>query len=478
MSYKCKIIVNNNYSCLMTDDHNVHKTLWSSLRFRAKNYYHSRLYKQKIWDGFDEFYKKKSGRFLTGLLPEIEYALKFKGWTYFIEDNRIFPKLKYDKIDCNFLKIFKPDTDKILRDYQVELVNGFIEKKRCAITAPTSAGKSLTMFCISQVIGNKTPTLILTNKTSLSAQIYDEFLSYNAQNLGRVYDKFNEPNIITVANVQSLHKIEKLIPHFKALLVDEVHELCSKEACEWYLKMTSCSIRACFSATVFKFGGNDKKQKFTLKGHFGPLLKIKSDMAEDGVLTTKKLQESGSLSKANCTFYPVNEPDLLYDIYQDAIVNGIANNWEFHKIVKRLAETRKGRTLILVDRISHGDQLEKMIQGSYWIKGEDDLETRKQVIEVLKSSKENVITIATQGIFNTGINIFLHNLINAAGGKADHQIIQRFGRGLRTASDKDILEYYDFVFNMNPYLRSHSNKRIKILKKEGHEVVVKDSIDF
>ena len=64
--------------------------------------------------------------------------------------------------------------------------------------------------------------------------------------------------------------------------------------------------------------------------------------------------------------------------------------------------------------------------------------------------------------------MFLHQLINAAGGQADHQIIQRMGRGLRVSSDKEDLKYFDFIFDINPYLLEHSKKRIKILKDQGH----------
>jgi len=78
---------------------------------------------------------------------------------------------------------------------------------------------------------------------------------------------------------------------------------------------------------------------------------------------------------------------------------------------------------------------------------------------------------------NTGVNIFINNLVNAAGGQAEHQIIQRFGRGLRTADDKDTLKYYDFIFNINDYLLKHSRNRMKILKKEGHEIIEK-KVDF
>ena len=76
------------------------------------------------------------------------------------------------------------------------------------------------------------------------------------------------------------------------------------------------------------------------------------------------------------------------------------------------------------------------------------------------------------------INVMVHNVINAAGGQADHHIIQRVGRGLRTAGDKDILNYYDFFFHNNEYLTEHSKKRVKMLNSEGHEVSVRDELDF
>ena len=68
-----------------------------------------------------------------------------------------------------------------------------------------------------------------------------------------------------------------------------------------------------------------------------------------------------------------------------------------------------------------------------------------------------------QQILNTGVNFHVHNLVNASGGQANHQIIQRMGRGLRTIDDKEILNYYDFVFKIYDYLEKHSLKRITIL---------------
>ena len=52
------------------------------------------------------------------------------------------------------------------------------------------------------------------------------------------------------------------------------------------------------------------------------------------------------------------------------------------------------------------------------------------------------------------------------------------GRGLRCASDKDVLDYYDFLFRTNQYLEDHSMQRIQVLDNEGHDITIKESIDF
>jgi superfamily II DNA or RNA helicase len=142
-------------------------------------------------------------------------------------------------------------------------------------------------------------------------------------------------------------------------------------------------------------------------------------------------------------------------------------------MVQKLVSIISGRTLILVERIEHGDMLSDLIPQASWVKGEDNSSTRKLVIDQLKHS-ESAVGIATSGIFNTGLNVFVHNLVNCASGQAEHMIVQRMGRGLRTAKDKEICNYYDFLFHNNEYLYKHSMKRIKILQKEGHEVEIKE----
>ncbi len=472
---KTTLKIGNCYSQLLSDNLGLLKILHENMRFREKNYFHSRLYKQKLWDGYTDFFSKKTGKFLTGLLPEVLAALDHIEEPYDTFDQRQEFDFNFKEIDENFLSQFatpgSEDENMSLYDYQVDLTNSLLKYKRGVICAPTAAGKTNIMISILKAIPENCPTLILANKTSLVQQNYEEMMKWGFTNVGRLYGKYKEPDVFTCSTVQSLHKIEPLLGKIKVLIVDEIHEIMSKQPKKFINKMKSCSVRAAVSATPFKFGGKDYCQKWLVKGYFGPVLKSKSI---GGVLTTKHLQERGTLSKAKCIFYPVREPELKHEIYLDEVTRGIAENWDFHKTVSKLAGKLKGRTLILVDRIAHGDALASMLPDALWVQGKDNLETRKNVIEKLKTSKDKIIGISTQQIFNTGINVKIHNLINAAGGQADHQIIQRVGRGLRTADDKDILNYYDFVFHNNEYLKTHSLKRIKIIKKDGHEVIIKD----
>ncbi len=456
--------IENQYSWFHSNDEDIKFILWKALRFRAKGYFHNVRYKMKLWDGYDDFFKRDSGRFLTGLLPEVRRALKYKEVTYTIKDNRAPFEFNVESIDSSFLK---DSGVKELRDYQVEYVNQVIKHHRGLITSPTSSGKTNTMKAIIKALPPKTPTLILANKKSLIDQNYEEIQSLGIDYVGKLYGTEKKPNFITCSTSQSAHLLKPVLPKIKVLIVDEVHEMMSKVPKKVYAALKNCVVRIGMSATAFKFGGKDESQKFEVKGYFGPEF-----VTEDGKLTTKALQERDILSSADCTFYRIGEPQLPYEIYLDAVTKGIAENEYFHKIVTNLVKKLKGRTLIIVERLEHGERLRQMMPQAHWVKGDDDLDTRREVIDKLKHESEDVVAIATSGIFNTGINVFCHNLVNAAGGQADHQIVQRFGRGLRRAIDKENLQYYDFIFEINEYLEKHSWKRVKILEKEGHRVDV------
>jgi superfamily II DNA or RNA helicase len=402
--------------------------------------------------------------FLTGIiLPkeiipflDIEKAKTYKSLSYF-KPMRYIDKIEYtEEKDCACISVDHPD--------QLYLTNNFVVTHNTFI-----------LTSIIKCLPPNTPILVVQNRKSLAIQNYNELIKWGFKNVGRLYHTYNQPNLITVATVQSCSKIAKLLPKFKVLIVDEIHDMMSKTPKAVYKKMINCGIRIGLSATPFKYGESDKVQKYYVKGFFGPILKTSA--TESGILTTKELQDRGRLSKSSCFFIKIKGTKLEHVIYQDAVQHGIVENHYFHDIVENLANKCTGRTLILVDRIQHGDILKYRLPNAFWVKGEDNDEVRQEVIDQLQKAQGNVIAIATQQIFNTGINVFVHNIINSCGGSADHLIIQRMGRGLRIAKDKNGLNYYDFLFENNEYLEKHSEKRISILEKQGHKIKILNSID-
>ncbi len=472
-----QLLVQNTYSWLLTDDTTIKGNLWKKLRFKERGYFHNRAYKQRRWDGYTNFFEPESGRFLTGLLPEVKAALNYWKVPYKVADEREGFDFKWTQIDDQFLNNYLPKGQKpvTLHDYQVDFINQIVKHKRGVIYSPTSSGKTFIMVGSLHTMPS-VPTLVLQNRKDLAIQNYEEIVKWGVPNVGTLWGGSVNPDMVTVATVQSITKMAKLLPKIKVVIVDEIHDMMSKMPKAVYRSLPACCVRVGLSATPFKFGEKDLVQKFFVKGFFGPVLKTSS--TSSGILTTKELQDRNILSRSRCIFYPINEPQIPYDIYQDAVTRGIAESYHFHDVVSTLGKKLKGRTLILVDRLAHGDALQSLIPNSLWVQGKDTPATRKSVIKQLQEAKGDVVGIATQQIFNTGINVFIHNLVNAAGGVADHLIVQRMGRGLRKKDDKEMLNYYDFIFNINDYLLKHSNKRLKVLTEQGHEIIIKDEIDF
>lgn len=479
---RTKIVVSNDTSYVVDPIPGLHQKLWKALRKRPRDYFFNPLYRQKKWDGWIDFYGKTTGRFMTGLLPEVTGALEVWGVPYEITDTRKPFAFTRTEIGPDFFNQFLPASGKWPNgkpakpvtpyDYQLDLTSLCLKLHRGIVKAPTGAGKSLMMTGLFHCLPPNTPALFLTKQTTLVAQTYNDLVKWGVPNVGILGGGEKKPNVITVSTLDSVHRIERLFPYIRVLVVDECHLMMTKKAKAVYRALKNANVRLAFSATPFKFGGTDPVQKFLLKGFFGPVLL--TETTEDGTITTDELKERGILSKSKCVFYNIREPQLPYELYNDAVLNGVANSHHFHQVVRSLVKTLKGRTMIMVERIPHGDNLQKAIPGALWVRGKDTPKTRQWVIDQLTDRDDDVVAICTQKIMNAGVNVFVHNLINAAGGKADHDIIQRMGRGLRTADDKEILNYYDFMLRINPYLESHSEKRVDILKDEGHDVEVRD----
>ena len=142
-----KLIIENCHSWLQTDNKDIKADLWKKLRFRDKNYFHNSMYNRKLWDGFKNFFDKDTGKFLTGLLPEVQAYLEHHNITPEITDCRNNVKWLYSKVDQDFLNkwvhVFNgnaPEEEQkknfTLRDYQPELTNS-VTVSYTHLTLPT-----------------------------------------------------------------------------------------------------------------------------------------------------------------------------------------------------------------------------------------------------------------------------------------------------------------------------------------------------
>lgn len=469
--------IDNVSSRMLTTDVDLKNLLAEKLRFRPKDFWHNTAYKNKKWDGWKYFFNAKNGVFLTGILPEIQLFLAKLKRPYVTIDKRGKIDWQFQKIGPEFLKPWFPNNiDPFeLYDYQPDLVNQCIKYNRGIVQAPTGAGKTFILISLLKCLPPKTPTLFLTKNSSLVDQNWQQMKEWGIENLGRWYDTFKEPNyVMCVTNhFKTFQSIDKLLPKFKALIVDEVHDCLSDVPIKAYKKMANCCVRIGISATPQKW---EKKKisechKWTLKGHFGPI--FKTTTTETGFLTTADLQKRNILAKSECIIHPVRHPDLQHEPYQSAVELGIEQNFHFHKMVADIAKSCQGRTLIVVERIEQGQYLNQLIPGSHFIQGKNSLKQRAPIIESLKKG-EKAVAIVMRQIITAGIDVKIHDLINAAGGEGAHNLIQLIGRGLRTADDKEKLRYHDFFFYINDYLQSHSEWRVEVLKREGHEVHIKE----
>lgn len=414
-------------------------------------------------------YKNRNG--------EVNFQVSISGETCMIPC-RVIPNNEIAK-DKNALKTsFKVEKLGLENYYGFEL-DGDRRYLLSDFTVTHNSGKTFILVSLLKCLPPKTPTLFLTKNAQLVHQNWEEMNLWGVENLGRWYDKYKEPNyVMCVTNhVNTFQSIEKLLPKFKVLIVDEVHDCMSDVPVAAYKKMKNASVRIGISATAFKWNKKkiDDVHKWNLKGYFGPI--FKTTTTESGSLTTKELQERGILSKSDCVFYPVTSPDLKYEPYQDAVKMGIEQNFHFHDMVKKLVESCPGRTLIVVERIEQGQYLNQLIPNSNFIQGKNKLKEREPIMNSLRKGEKSVAIVMRQ-IITAGINVKIHDLINAAGGEGCHNVIQLMGRGLRTAEDKEKLRYHDFHFLNNDYLKKHSEWRMEVLKKEGHSVTVKNSFDL
>ncbi len=354
----------------------------------------------------------------------------------------------------------------MLRDYQVEAINKFIENPQSLQEIATGAGKTITTATLSQLCEPYGRTITIVPNKSLVEQTETDFINVGLD-VGVYYgDRKDLYKTHTICTWQSLNILDKKSKEFnediltlaefldgvKTVIVDEVH-MAKAEVLKNLLtrNLSNACIRWGLTGTIPK----EPFEKEPIFVALGPVV---------GGIKAYELQEKGVLS--DCHVNIVQMVDLPeFKSYAEEL-KYLVNNEErldyISKLIKEIVKT--GNTLILVSRIDTGKKLTEKIQDSVFISGEVKTKDRKEEYDEVKTANDKII-VATYGVAAVGINIpRIFNLVLLEPGKSFVRVIQSIGRGIRKAEDKDFVQIWDITSTCK-YAKRHLTERKRFYKE-------------
>lgn len=380
-----------------------------------------------------------------GLKDDLEKFLIKNKAKYKFFDNRKYKEFKFTdeeiKTNLGYLELY---------DYQIDAVKTCFEKKCGIVKAGTGSGKTEIFLSLCNLM--KIPTLILFARIDLAHQTLERIKKAGID-AGIVQgNNIDEDHSVVMATVQSGHKLKN---KYEMVVVDECH----RAGADKYIDILSGSdfiYRFGFSATPWV---KDKYKNAKVKSFLG---------GEIFDVKTKKLLDEKRIARPKIHIYPVTQPRNLKDYkYMGAEKHGIVNNVYRNKLIAKLCERAQGQILILIKKIDQGKNLEKLIEGSYFLSGESKTKERREITKRFDGGEEFVLIAST--IFDEGIDLKNVNHVFIAGGGASFvKALQRIGRGTRITKTKKEVDIYDFWDDTNPTLLRHSRERIKIYKNYGY----------
>jgi superfamily II DNA or RNA helicase len=441
-----KIIVND-ISCSV-EDPMVLPIVRELCRAKPNGYRFMRRYKSGRWDGYVSLMTSFRS-FPTGLLKLVKECLEGRDYKVELEDHRKFLVSRSVTPDCL--------SGVILRDYQIEAANVLISKTRGVAKMATNAGKTEVMAAM--LWGLDFPqSLILVHRKELMYQTAERFAERLGVRIGIIGDGKFDKRDITVAMIQTISNkfCAKDWIDNQVIMVDECHHMSSNQLMNFLVKIQG-SYRYGFSGTPLK-----RENLSDMK-----LVSATSDIEYD--ISNKFLITEGYSAVPIVHIYTVGSKskDNWKMEYQPAYDEFIVNSSERNKIIAKVAKESVGVTLILVNRIQHGEIITSLVPGSVMIDGSDSTDVRRAVLDMMRLENTSGVFISSP-ILDEGVNVpEMNAVILAGGGKSHIKLLQRIGRGMRKKGGDNVLHVYDFVDRANKHLFSHSEERIGTYIDEG-----------
>jgi len=484
--HSCKIIIRDEVNIKIEGlPVEIRRKLSNALKFELPYARHMPQYKLGRWDGTTTFFGLGGNGYLNhldiilGILEENHVSVED------IEDLRHPHKFSFEKITDHFWadrgKTWPKGHPKqgeliVLRDYQLDAVNGFIENPQGLQELATGAGKTIITATLSALCEPYGRTLVIVPNKSLVVQTEEDYKTVGLDVGVYFGDRKEIGKTHTIVTWQSLNILDKKGSEDEALslaeflegvtcvIVDEVH-MAKADVLKKLLSqnLAHAPIRWGLTGTVPKEDINFHSILATI----GPVVNR---------IAAHQLQERGVLSQCH-----VNIVQMLdykeFRSYQEELKYLVTDKERISYIAKLCDSIKSsGNTLILVDRLDAGKQIVDIIPNSVFISGEVKLNDRKEEYDEVRTSTDKVI-VATYGVASVGINIpRIFNLVLLEPGKSFVRVIQSIGRGIRKAEDKDFVQIWDLTSTCK-YAKRHLTERKKFYKEAKYPFTI-EKVDW
>lgn len=455
----------NNIYATIDCDKSILQELSEYFSFYAENYKFVPSYRNKMWDGKIRLFDIRKRSLYLGLYKHIEQFCEEREYTY-----------TFDGI--NQTDLSNKDFDKFieslnipmkLHDHQYNTILSAIRETRGLWISPTSSGKSLMIYALTQFY--KVKTLVIVPTTALVIQLSKDFADYGYKdNTHKVYsgqDKYSD-EWITISTWQSaISQDQQWFDQYQQIIVDEAHLAKAKSIKSILERMPDCQYRYGFTGTL----DGTETNKLVLEGLFGPT-RIAT--------TTFELMEKGIVAQLKIYCIVLKYPDELRKIvvkgdYPEEM-NIIVSHPGRNNFIKKLCESVNGNTLLLFQYVEkHGkllyEAMKDLDRNVYYIHGGVDGEDRDAIREIVEKDN-NALIIASYGTLSLGVSIKnLHNVIFASPSKARIKNLQSIGRGLRISDTKKSVKLFDIADDFswkkkNNYTLDHFIERVNIYSSE------------
>ena len=477
---RCKIIINDEVNVKIEGlPVEIRRKIANKMKYEVPYARYLPQYKLGRWDGKVGFFGLGGNGYVNHLDTIINLLTESGVEIEQIDDKRQKVDLKFDKIDKDYFanktwpKGHLWEGQNIeLRDYQVDVVNNFLKEPQSLQEVATGAGKTIITACLSSLCEKFGRTVVIVPNKSLVTQTEEDYVNVGLD-VGVYFGDRKELNKThTICTWQSLNILDKkdkagestlslatFLDGVKTVIIDEVHQAKAdvlKKLLTHHLK--NSPIRWGLTGTVPK----EQFEFQSILAGIGPVV---------NQISAKELQDKGVLSKCHVNIVQLLDTNV-YKNYQEELKYLTTNKKRLEYMAKLITKIKNtGNTLILIDRLTAGKELQSLIPDSVFIQGETKLEDRKEQYDEV-SSTDNKVIIATYGVASVGINIpRIFNLVLIEPGKSFVRVIQSIGRGIRKAKDKDFVQIWDITSTCK-FAKRHLTHRKKFYKEANYPFTI------